>query len=218
MSVIPYASAIGSLMYAMLCTRPDVCLAISLVGRYQSDPGVDHWTSVKNILKYLKRTKDMFLVYGGDKELVVKGYIDASFDTDSDDSKSQTRYIFILNGGAVSWCSSKQSVLAGSTCEAEYIAASEAANEGVWMKESISDLGVIPNASGPMTIFCDNTGAIVIAKEPRFHKRTKHIKHRFNSIHDYVKDGDIEICKVHMDLNVADPLTKPLPRTKHDQH
>ena len=81
--------------------------------------------------------------------------------------------------------------MAGSTCEAEYIAASEAAHEGVWMKEFISDLGVIPSASGPMTIFCDNTGAIAIAKEPRFHKRTKHIKRRFNSIREYVKDGDI---------------------------
>ena len=80
--------------------------------------------------QYLKRTKDMFLVYGGDKELVVNGYVDASFDTDPDDSKSQTRYIFILNGGVVSWCSSKQSVVAGSTCEAEYTAASEATNEG----------------------------------------------------------------------------------------
>ena len=141
MKVIPYASAIGSIMYAMLCTRPNVCLAISLARRYQSNPRVDHWTTVKNILKYLKRTKDMFLVYGGDKELAVNGYVDASFDTNPDDSKSQTGYLFILNGGAVSWCSSKQSVVAGSTCEAEYIAASEAANEGVWMKEFISNLG-----------------------------------------------------------------------------
>ena len=140
-------------MYAMLCTRPDVCLAISLAGRYQSNPGVEHWTVVKNFLKYLKRTKDMFLIYGGDKELVVNGYVDASFDTDLDDSKSQTGYVFILNGGAVSWSSSKQSVMAGSTCEAEYIASSEAANEGVWMKEFISALGVIPSASGPMKIF-----------------------------------------------------------------
>ena len=100
MKDVPYASAIGSIMYAMLCTRPDVCLAISLAGMYQSNPGVDHWTTVKNILKYLKRTKDMFLVYGGDKELVVNGYIDASFDTGPDDSKSQTGYVFILNGGA----------------------------------------------------------------------------------------------------------------------
>ena len=105
MSVIPYASSIGSIMYAMLCTRPDVCLAISLVGRYQSNPGVDHWTTVKNILKYLKRTKDMFLIYGGDKELIINGYVDASFNTNPDDSKSQTRYVFTLNGGAVSWCS-----------------------------------------------------------------------------------------------------------------
>src|SRR3954462_11180125 len=72
MKVIPYASTIGSIMYAMLCTRPDVCLAISLAGRYQSNLGVDHWTTVKNILKYQKRTKDMFLVYGGD--LFVNGY------------------------------------------------------------------------------------------------------------------------------------------------
>ena len=94
-------------MHAMLCTRPDVCLAISLEGRYQSNPGVDHWTVVKNILKYLKRTKDMFLIYGGDKELIVNGYVDASSETDPDDSKSQTVYVFILNGGAVSWYSSK---------------------------------------------------------------------------------------------------------------
>ena len=78
MKVIPYASSIGSIMYAMLCTRPDVCLAISIAGRYQSNPGVDHWTAVKNILKYLKRTMDMFLGYGGDKEFDVKSYDDAS--------------------------------------------------------------------------------------------------------------------------------------------
>src|SRR6266536_5978271 len=86
------------------------------------------------------------------------------------------------------------------------------------MKEFISDLGVIPSAAGPLKIFCDNTGAISLAKESRFHKITKHIKRRFNSIREQVKDGDIEICKIHPDLNVADPLTKPLPRAKHDQH
>ena len=78
------------------------------------------------------------------------------------------------------------------------------------MKEFISDLGVIPSASGPMKIFCDNTGAIALANESRFDKRTKHIKRHFNSIRDQVKEGDTEICKMHADLNVADPLTKPL--------
>ena len=112
----------------------------------------------------------------------------------------------------------RQSAVAGSTCEAEYITASEAANEGVWIKEFISDLGVIPSASDPMKTFCDNTGAIALAKESRFHKRTKHIKRRFNSIQDLVQVGDIEICKIHTDLTVADPLTNPLARAKHDQH
>ena len=110
-------------MYQIYCIYPTLILA----KEYNSDLGVDHWIAVENILKYPKRTKDMFLVYGGDKELTIKGYVDASFDTDPDDSKSQTGYVFTLNGGAVSWCSSKQSVMAGSTCEAEYIAASEAA-------------------------------------------------------------------------------------------
>jgi hypothetical protein len=85
---IPYASAIGYIMYAMLCTRPDVAHAISLTSRYQSDPGLEHWTAIKNIFKYLWRSKDVFLVYGGEEELVAKCYIDASFDTNPDDSKT----------------------------------------------------------------------------------------------------------------------------------
>ena len=86
------------------------------------------------------------------------------------------------------------------------------------MKEFISNLGVIPSALGPMKIFCDNTGAIALAKESRFHKRTKHIKRCFNSNRYQVKEVDIEICKIHTGLNVADPLTKPLSRAKPDQH
>ena len=109
-------------------------------------------------------------------------------------------------------------MVADSTCEAEYIVASEAAKEGVWMKQFMTYLGVVSSAPGPMTMFRDNTSAIALAKEPRFHKRTRHIKRCFNSIRDYIKEEDINICKVHMDLNVADPLTKPLPRANHDQH
>ena len=86
MKVVPYASAIGSIMYAMLCTRPDGSLAISMAGRFQSDPGVDHWIAVKIILSNWK-TKEIFLDYGGGKKFVVKGYVDASFDTNPDDSE-----------------------------------------------------------------------------------------------------------------------------------
>ena len=111
----------------------------------------------------------MFLVYGGQEELVVTGYTDASFQTDRDDSKSQSGFVFTLNGGAVSWKSSKQETVADSTTEAEYIAASEAAKEGVWIRNFLIELGVFPNASSPLNLYCDNNGAIAQAKEPRNH-------------------------------------------------
>ncbi|XP_058762483.1 secreted RxLR effector protein 161-like [Vicia villosa] len=102
MNKIPYASSIGSIMYAMLCTRPDVSYALSATSMYQSDPGDAHWVAFKNILKYLRKTKDSFLVYGGQKELSVIGYIDVSFLTDKNDFRSQYGYVFYLNGGDVS--------------------------------------------------------------------------------------------------------------------
>ncbi|KAJ9546873.1 hypothetical protein OSB04_019416 [Centaurea solstitialis] len=218
MSRIPYASAIGSIMYAMICTRPDVSCALSMTSRYQANPGNDHWTAVKNILKYLRRTKEMFLVYGGAEELSVKGYTDASFQTDRDDSCSQSGFVFLLNGGAISWRSSKQSTVADSTTEAEYIAVNEAAKEAVWMKKFIGDLGVVPSIQDPIEIFCDNEGAVILAKEPRSHKRTRHILRKFHYVRKVVEDRDIIMSRVGTDENLADPFTKPLSQTKHDAH
>ena len=122
---------------------PDVSYALSVTSRYQDDPGEGHWTAVKNILKYLKRTKDVFLVYGGEDELSVRGYTDASYLNDSDDSKSQSGYVFVMNGGAVSWKSSKKYTVASSSTEAEYIATSEAAMEVVWIRNFLIALGVV---------------------------------------------------------------------------
>ena len=218
MRKIPYASAIGSIMYAMLCTRPDISYAVSVTSRYQSNPGEGHWTAVKNILKYLRRTKDSFLVYGWEDELSVVGYTNASFQTDKDDSRLQSGYVFRLNGGAVSWKSSKQQTVADSTTEAEYIAASNASKEAVWIRKFIMDLGVVPNIVDPMSLYCDNNGAIAQAKEPRSHQRSKHILRRFHLIREIIDRGDVKICKVHTDDNVADPLTKPLAHQKHDSH
>ena len=98
------------------------------------------------------------------------------------------------------------------------MAASEAAKERIWLKEFVTELGVVPSALDPMEIFCDNTGAIALAKEPRCHKSSKHIKRRFHQIREHVNEGDITISKVHTNQNIADPLTKVLPQTKHDQH
>ncbi|KAK8600792.1 hypothetical protein V6N12_050640 [Hibiscus sabdariffa] len=192
MSQIPYASAIGSNMYAMICTRPDLSYALSMTSRYQANLG--------------------------EEQLSIKGYNDASFQTDKDDSRSQSGFIFCLNGGAVSWKSSKQDTVADSTTEAEYIAATEVAKEAVWIKKFVTELGVVPSISDAMELYCDNNGAIAQAKEPRSHQRSKHILRRFHLIREIIDRGDVEICKVHTDDNIPDPLTKPLTKQKHDRH
>ncbi|GJY04257.1 retrotransposon protein, putative, ty1-copia subclass [Tanacetum coccineum] len=160
MKNVPYASAVGSIMYAVRCTRPDVAFAQNMTSRFQQNPGEPHWTAVKNILKYLRNTKDMFLVYGGNlsTELRVECYCDAGFETDRDDTKSQTGYVFVLNGGAVDWKSSKQSTTAMSAAESEYIAASEAAMEAVWIRKFISRLGIVPTINEPLNMYCDKHG------------------------------------------------------------
>ena len=173
---------------------------------------------MKNILKYLRRTKDVFLVYGGEEELVVTGYTNASFQTDKDNSKSQSGFVFIVNGGAVSWKSSKQETVADSTIEAEYITASEAAKEGVLIRKFLIELGVFPNASSPLDLYCDNSGSIAQAKEPRNHQKSKHVMWQFHLIREFINRCEIKICKIHTDLNISDPLTKPLPRPKHERH
>jgi hypothetical protein len=160
----------------------------------------------------------VFLIYGGEEELVVNGYTDASFQTDADDSQSQSGFIYTINGGAVSWKSSKQETVADSTAEAEYITAFESAKEGVWMRKFLIELGVFPTASSPLDLYCDSNGAIAQAKEPRNHQKNKHVLRKFHLIREFVRRGEIKLCKIHTDLNVADPLTKALPQPKHEAH
>ncbi|XP_073133292.1 uncharacterized protein [Henckelia pumila] len=210
MTRVPYASTIGSVMYNMISTRPDVAFALSVTSIYQANPGPMHWKAVKDILKYLRRTKNMFMVYG-EGELKLEGYTDSSFQTDVDDSKSTSGFVFILNGGVVSWKSSKQDTVADSTTEAEYIAASDASKEAVWMRNFVQELGIIPCVVDPVPVYCDNTGAVAQAKKPRSHHRSKHILRRFHIIREIVGRGDIIVERVASANNLADPLTKPLP-------
>ena len=150
--------------------------------------------------------------------LVVKGYSDASFQTDRDDSRLQSGYVFCLNGGAVSWKSSKKDIVANSTTEAAYIAASDVAKEAVWIKKFITELGVVPSITNPIDLYCDNNGTIAQAKVPRSHQRSKHILRRFHLIREIIDRGDVKICKVPTNDNIADPLTKALAQRKHDGH
>ncbi|GJV95386.1 hypothetical protein Tco_1546963 [Tanacetum coccineum] len=182
MSNVPYALAVGSIMYHVRCTRPDVAFAQNITIRFQQNPGELHWTTIKNILKYLRNTKDMFLVYRGDmkQELRVSCYTDVGYLTDADDLRSQTGYVFVLNRGAVDWKSTKQSIFATSSTDAEYIAAFDASKEAVWIRKFIFGLNVVPTIKEPITMYCDNTGAIAIAND---HGVTKGARHFHAKVH-----------------------------------
>ncbi|GJW69581.1 retrotransposon protein, putative, ty1-copia subclass [Tanacetum coccineum] len=220
MKKVPYASAVGSIMYAVRCTRPDVAFAQNLVSRYQQNPGKLHWVAVKHILKYLRNTRDMFLVYGGkpDTELNVTGFCDASWQCDKDDTKSQTGYVFVVNGGAVDWKSKKQTTIAMSATQAEYMAASEAAMEAVWIRKFVGDLGVMPSIKEPINVYCDNSAAITFANDSGIMKGARHFLRRYHFVREQVESGEIKILKVHTDDNLADPFTKALPRGKVTDH
>ncbi|GKA59156.1 retrotransposon protein, putative, ty1-copia subclass [Tanacetum coccineum] len=199
------------------CTRPDVAFAQNITSRFQQNPGDAHWTAVKNVLKYLRNTKDMFLVYKGDtkRELRVSCYTDAGYLTDTDDMKSQTGYVFILNGGAVDWKSTKQSIFATSSTDAEYITAFDASKEAVWIRKFISGLGVVPTIEEHINMYCDNTGAIAIAKDHGVTKGSRHLCAKVHYLRKTIEMGDVKIEKVDTDDNLADPFTKALAFPKH---
>ena len=210
MSRIPFASAVGSLMYVMLCTRPDICYVVGIFSRYQSDPREEHWITVKHILKYLRRTRDYMLVYSsGSLETI--SYTDSDFQGDIDSRKSTYGYVFTLNGGAICWRSVKQTCVADSTNEAEYVAAFEAAKEAVWLKKFLLDLQVILSVDRPITFYCDNSGVVAQSKEPRYHKKQKHIERKYHLICDIIERGDTVVTKIASKENLADPFTKTLP-------
>ncbi|GJX10643.1 hypothetical protein Tco_0200502 [Tanacetum coccineum] len=198
MQNVPYASAVGSIMYAVRCTRPNITFAQNITSRFQQNPGDLHWTTVKNILKYLRNTKDMFLVYEGDlkRELKVSCYTDAGYLTDADDLKSQTGYVFVLNGGVVDWKSAKQSIFATSSAKAEYIAAFDASKEAVWARKFIYGLGVVPTIKKPINMYCDNTGEITIANESGITKGARHFCAKVHYLREVIVFGDIKLEKV----------------------
>ncbi|KAL0402114.1 UNVERIFIED_CONTAM: hypothetical protein Slati_4241300 [Sesamum latifolium] len=137
----------------------------------------------------------MFLIYGGG-ESILEGYSDASFQSDDDDAKSQSGFVFNLNGGVVAWKSSKKPTTAGSTMKAEYIAALKAAKEAIWMKNYIYKLCVVLSIAEPVVILCDNNGAIAQAKELRSHHCSKHILRRYHLLREMVSRGDVRVDRV----------------------
>ena len=214
---VPYSSTVGSLMYAMMCTRPDICFAVGLVSRYQSNPRREHWKAVKRILRYLKGTMDYCLCYQG-SDLRLIGYSDADWGGDLDQRKSTSGYVFLLNKGAISWSSKKQTCIALSTMEAEFIACSAAVQEAVWLRSFFCNLGVQSDCAGPITVYCDNQAAIAFTKDSKYHSRTKHIDTKYNYIRDIIAKREVAVQYISTHKMVADPLTKPIPRDIYVSH
>jgi len=212
MERIPYASAVGSLMYAMVCTRPDIAHAVGVVSRFLSNPGKEHWDAVKWILRYLRGTSKLCLCFGEDNPVLV-GYTDADMAGDVDSRKSTSGYLINFSGGAVSWQSKLQKCVALSTTEAEFIAATEACKELIWMKKFLTELGFSQDG---YQLFCDSQSAIHLAKNASFHSRSKHIDVRYNWIRDVLEKRMLRLEKIHTDENGSDMLTKTLPKGKFE--
>jgi hypothetical protein len=208
MSKVPYASAVGCLMYAMVCTKLDLAHAVSVVSKYMANPGKQHWDAVKWIFRYLKGTTDYDITFVRQKsDLSVVGYVDADYAGDLDDRRSTTGYVFILAGGPICWKSMIQSTVAMSTTEAEYMAAAEAAKEALWLTGLVKEL-CIQQVGVPL--YCDNQSAIYLAKNQVYHARTKHIDVRFHKIRELVATDELLLEKIHTSENAADMLTKPI--------
>ena len=209
-----YQSMLGSIMYIMLQTRPDIAYAISKLSQFSSNPTERHFQALKRVLQYLKGTQDLGLTYRKEKKGELLGWTDSSWACDIDDSKSTSGYLVQLNGAAVSWSSQKQPTVAKSTCEAEYMGQSDAGSEIVWLRGLLEDLGVTPN--GPTTLYADNQGAIRLANNPENHRRTKHIAVRYHYTRELVENSIVKLVYKETRDMLADCLTKPLGRTKFE--
>ncbi|XP_042027180.1 secreted RxLR effector protein 161-like [Salvia splendens] len=212
--LVPYSNIVGSLMYLMICTRPDLAHAIRTTSRYMTDFGKSHWSALKWCLRYLIGTEKFGILYsnkGGDEKEPLVGYCDSDYASNLDTRRSQTGYVFNLYGSAVCWKSFLQNVVALSSTEAEYIALTSAVKEGKWLLGLIAEFGV---NQASVTIYCDNSGALCLAKNQMFHERSKHIDVRMHFIRDEVECGRVKLVKISTEHNPADMLTKPLSKEK----
>jgi len=231
-----FRQIIGSIMYLMIGTRPDLAATISIVSQYAAKPTQIHLNAAKRVLRYLKGSANYELCLGAnprnttnssvelfdnkinnntdssietfDKTLRLYGFSDASWGNDVDTRKSTTGYVFFLSDGVISWGSKKQSTVALSTTEAEYMALTETTKEAIWLRRILSELGF--TRQEPTVVYEDNQSAIALANNPVHHGRTKHIDIKYHFVRNRVESQEIRVEYVPTDEMVADALTKPL--------
>jgi hypothetical protein len=187
---------------------------VSNLAQFVSNPGMPHWKALKHLLRYLKGSVDYEIVYTrcSPEQFGLFGFSDSDWASNSDDRRSVSGYCFSLSpsGGIVSWASRRQGCVALSSCEAEYVALSQAAQELVFLRGLLSDLGVV--SEQPPVLFGDNQGAVALASNPIAHKRTKHIDVRHHFIRQLVEGKALSIQYVPTADNRSDVFTKNLPR------
>ena len=218
-----YQSAVGAIMYAMLGTRPDIAFAVTALSQFNSNPGPSHWLAVKHVLRYLRGTTDYQLTYGAwggpvtpavhARPLNLHGFCDSDWASNPDDRRSVTGYVFMLGRGAVSWQAQKQTTVALSSVEAEYMASALATKEAIWWRTFLNELELPANAA--TTIYSDSQGSIALSKNPEHHGRSKHIDIRHHFVREQVAAGTVKLEYVPTEAMLADVLTKPLSGDKH---
>ena len=209
-------------MYAMLGTWTNIAYTISMLSRFATCPGTPHIQALKHLLHYLKGSASFGIMYSQDGGSLlgceatsandIHGFTDSDYAMDPDTRRSVSGAVFLLAGGPISWSSKLQSTISQSSTEAEYVASAEAAKEAIWLHHLMKDLK--QDISLPTTLFIDNRGAQLLAKNPVNHSKTKHIDVRHHFIRECVENGSIALRSVPSTDNVADICTKPLGKVK----
>ncbi|KAF2357272.1 Reverse transcriptase RNA-dependent DNA polymerase [Trinorchestia longiramus] len=206
-----FREIVGSLIYLMTCTRPDICNVVTLLSQHLTCPTNAHLNLCKFVLKYLKGT----ILFGlkfvkSENPMQITGFSDSDWGGSSD-RKSISGYVFKSSSSSslISWKSKKQNIVAHSSCKADYIALTCAVQEGIFLKQLLCDMD---GYDEPVGIFVDNRGAIDLAKNPVHHQRSKHIDIRYHFIRAFIQDNKAVLSFVPSEENIADMFTKPVTR------
>jgi hypothetical protein len=210
-----YQSLIGRINYLATQTRCDIAFTASILSRFLVNPAPAHIRSAKRVLQYLKGTIMYGITYRGIQGLDIRLYTDSDYAGDRDTYRSTSGYVSFIAGGPVSWQSKRQSVVAQSSTEAEYIAMSESAKEGAWIRYLLEGLEYKGQDLNPITLYGDNQGALSLAENPTFHRGSKHIAVRYHLIRQEVEEGRLQLAYIPTDCMPADGLTKALKSPVH---
>lgn len=208
----PFREAVGSLMYLAVATRPDISYALGVVLRLLDNPSVEHANAVKRIFKYVKGTRTYGILFKNNFKFNIDSYSDADYAGDIETRRSTSGFVFLINETPICWASQRQKSVSLSTTEAEYIAASEAVKELVWVKSLFQDL--LPEKQLNAVLLMDNQSALKLVKNPQFHKRTKHVDIQYHFIREKFKESLFDLVYVPMQEQIVDILTKPLSKVK----